>query len=145
MPMSRQETFAWFVLLGSLLGLAYFGVRLSDPALGALPADELRAALHRSAVMAVVMWVTLAAMTFASRLQGEDERDIAIRHRAGGLAYGFLLACLVVATLALGFGQRAFVPSIDAIPAAHVLLLMLLGAAFVQSLAQVALYRRDAR
>jgi hypothetical protein len=141
----RTEKVAWFGLALSLVGLAWFGGRLFDPALDATAVGRAGSAAHRVAVIALVWWVTLSVMTFASAAAWEDERDVAIRQRAGGLAYGFLLTALTVGTLGAGYGLRDWVGAIDALRAAQALLALPLATAAVQSLVQVVLYRRQAR
>jgi hypothetical protein len=137
--MATQERIAWIVLAGALAALGYFAF-----ALGQGDGPMLGRALHRTLVMGVVIWSAVAFMTYVGTPAWEDERDAAIRHRAGGIAYGFVLAALVVGALALGYGQNAWLEPLTPVLLSNLAMALLLATAALQALVQVVMYRRDA-
>lgn len=139
--MGNNEKVAWLV---AALAAVCVAALASDVVQGGAVLDGVAASGgYRGGVMALLIWVACAAMSFSVRGSWEDERDQAIRHRAGGVAYAFALTMLAAATLALGYGRHRWVEHLSAIPLARGLLLLLAATALLQAVVQIVLYRRQ--
>lgn len=139
--MGSSEKVAWWVAVFAALCVAALA---ADAVQGGALLDRVAASGgYRGGVMALLIWVACTAMSFNFRSAWADERDDAIRHRAGGLAYAYALAVIAIATLALGYGRQNWIEHLSAVPLARALLLLLASTALVQALVQVVLYRRQ--
>lgn len=139
--MGNSEKVAWLVAAFAAVCVATLAADAAQG--GALLDGASASAWYRAGVMALVIWVACAAMSFNFRSSWEDERDDAIRHRAGGVAYAYALAMLTAATLALGYGRQSWIEHLAAVPLARALLLLLASTALLQALVQILLYRRQ--